>query len=137
MLYGAMAAVIYVASSLYQDGELTIGQLTSFLFYMQLLIFNFGMVANVLGNVASIFGASDKIVDLIYHPVLTNQKGGDIIKGELDGRIELRNVKFHYPARPDVQVLKGVSLSVDSEKNRVVALCGTSGCGKSSVISLI
>lgn len=132
-----MAAVIYVASSLYQDGELTIGQLTSFLFYMQLLIFNFGMVANVLGNVASIFGASDKIVDLIYHPVLTNQKGGDIIKGELDGRIELRNVKFHYPARPDVQVLKGVSLSVDSEKNRVVALCGTSGCGKSSVISLI
>jgi len=34
-------------------------------------------------------------------------------------------------------VLKGVSFSVDTEKNRVVALCGTSGCGKSSLISLI
>jgi ATP-binding cassette subfamily B (MDR/TAP) protein 1 len=34
-------------------------------------------------------------------------------------------------------VLKGVNLKVDNEKNRVVALCGTSGCGKSSVISLI
>ena len=36
-----------------------------------------------------------------------------------------------------MQVLKGVSLSVDIERNRVVALCGTSGCGKSSIISLI
>ena len=36
-----------------------------------------------------------------------------------------------------MQVLKGVSLSVDNEKNRVVALCGTSGCGKSSIISLM
>ena len=34
-------------------------------------------------------------------------------------------------------MLKGVSLSVDNEKNRVVAICGTSGCGKSSLISLI
>lgn len=34
-------------------------------------------------------------------------------------------------------MLKGVSLSVDNDKNRVVALCGTSGCGKSSIISLI
>lgn len=104
---------------------------------MQLLIFNFGMVANVLGNVASIFGASDKLVQLIYHPVTTNQKGGSTIDGQLDGRIEVRNIKFHYPARPDVQVLNNVSFSVDSEKNRVVALCGTSGCGKSSIISLI
>lgn len=36
-----------------------------------------------------------------------------------------------------MKVLKGVSFSVDTEKNRVVALCGTSGCGKSSIISLI
>ena len=36
-----------------------------------------------------------------------------------------------------MKVLKGVSFSVDNEKNRVVALCGTSGCGKSSIISLI
>jgi len=34
-------------------------------------------------------------------------------------------------------VLKGVDISVDNETNRVVALCGTSGCGKSSIISLI
>jgi len=62
---------------------------------------------------------------------------GDIIEGEITGRLEIRNAKFKYPSKQDVQVLKGVSLSVDNEKNRVVALCGTSGCGKSSIISLI
>lgn len=46
-------------------------------------------------------------------------------------------MKFNYPGKADVQVLKGVSLTVDNVKNRVVALCGTSGCGKSSIISLI
>ena len=42
---------------------------------------------------------------------------------------------FHYPSKKDVDVLKNVSLTM--EKNKVVALVGKSGCGKSSIISLI
>jgi len=53
-----------------------------------------------------------------------------------DGHLELRNVKFTYPSKDDVAVLKGVSLGTDSTK-RVVAICGTSGCGKSSIIAMI
>lgn len=44
---------------------------------------------------------------------------------------------FNYPSKPEVEVLRGVNLTVDGDKKRVVALCGTSGCGKSSIISLI
>ncbi len=46
-------------------------------------------------------------------------------------------MKFHYPTKPEVQVLKGIDLEIDNKRNRVVALCGTSGCGKSSIISMI
>jgi ATP-binding cassette subfamily B (MDR/TAP) protein 1 len=53
------------------------------------------------------------------------------------GTIELRDVKFHYPSKSEVQVLKGVTIEVDNDKKRVVALVGTSGCGKSSIISMI
>lgn len=50
----------------------------------------------------------------------------------------MRDVKFHYPGKDaDNPTLKGVSFTVDNQKNRVVALCGTSGCGKSSIISLL
>ena len=65
LLYGAMAAIIYVSSILYQDGNITIGEISSFMFYMLMLIFNFGMVAMVFGNVAAVVGASDKIVELM------------------------------------------------------------------------
>lgn len=71
-------------------------------------------------------------------PCKINTTGGiKLEEGEVTGRIELRNVKFHYPGNPEVQVLKGVNIEVDNRKNRVVALCGTSGCGKSSIISMI
>lgn len=53
------------------------------------------------------------------------------------GTLELKDVHFSYPSKPDSQVLKGVSFKVDNKEKRVVALCGTSGCGKSSIISLI
>lgn len=42
---------------------------------------------------------------------------------------------FSYPAKADVVVVKGVS--IDVSKNQVVALVGHSGCGKSSIVSLI
>jgi ATP-binding cassette subfamily B (MDR/TAP) protein 1 len=47
----------------------------------------------------------------------------------------LKGVKFHYPAKKDVPVLKGVDINI--EKNKVVALVGPSGCGKSSIIAMI
>lgn len=100
----------------------------------------FYIVGMTLGNMSAVMGASDKLVELMDHESAINAYGGDIIdegKEVVKGILDFRDVKFHYPSRPGVQVLKGVSFSVDSEKNRVVALCGTSGCGKSSIISLI
>ena len=42
---------------------------------------------------------------------------------------------FRYPARPDVPVLTGLDLQVDA--GQTVALVGSSGCGKSTVVQLI
>ena len=65
MLYGSMAAVVYVGSILYQDEKITIGEISSFLFYMIQLTFQFGMVAHTFNNFASIVGATDKIVKIM------------------------------------------------------------------------
>ncbi|XVF21986.1 hypothetical protein REPUB_Repub12eG0135800 [Reevesia pubescens] len=51
------------------------------------------------------------------------------------GDIELRNVSFKYPLRPDIQILQDLSLSIHAGKT--VALVGESGSGKSTVISLL
>jgi ABC-type multidrug transport system fused ATPase/permease subunit len=51
------------------------------------------------------------------------------------GHIELKQVEFHYPMRPEMEVLKGISL--DIQAGQTAALVGISGCGKSTVISLL
>lgn len=51
------------------------------------------------------------------------------------GEFEFKNVKFAYPTKKDVQVLKDICVNVDS--NQIIALVGPSGCGKTSMVSLI
>ena len=51
------------------------------------------------------------------------------------GTIEFENVFFNYPQRPDAKILQGLTLSIPAGKT--VALCGSSGGGKSTVIQLL
>jgi len=132
-----MIGVVYVARILYEDNNISIGEVASFTYFMLMLVFNFMMLSMVFGNVASIMGAADKICELMQHEPAIKSRGGDTISGETNGSLEIKNLHFHYPGKEDTPILKGVSFSVDNTKNRVVALCGTSGCGKSSIISLL
>jgi ATP-binding cassette subfamily B (MDR/TAP) protein 1 len=54
---------------------------------------------------------------------------------QVAGNIEFRNVSFSYPARPETQVVKSVSLMVPAGKT--VAICGPSGSGKSTIVQLV
>jgi len=51
------------------------------------------------------------------------------------GEITLEDVRFHYPSRPTVQILKGLSITFHAGKT--AALVGASGSGKSTIISLV
>ena len=51
------------------------------------------------------------------------------------GEIEIRNLSFAYPARPQAQILHGLNLSIPAGKR--TALVGASGCGKSTLVGLL
>lgn len=53
----------------------------------------------------------------------------------IEGNIEIRDVHFAYPSRQEKIILQGFSLYIPAGK--VVALVGSSGCGKSTIISLV
>uniref|UniRef100_G3QZW4 ATP-binding cassette sub-family B member 5 n=1 Tax=Gorilla gorilla gorilla TaxID=9595 RepID=G3QZW4_GORGO len=52
-----------------------------------------------------------------------------------EGNLEFREVSFFYPCRPDVFILRGLSLSI--ERGKTVAFVGSSGCGKSTSVQLL
>lgn len=56
-------------------------------------------------------------------------------QGRSDGKISLRGVYFHYPLRPNLPILNG--LSFKASKGEKVALVGSSGCGKSTTIQIL
>ena len=67
-------------------------------------------------------------------PEINYESGGTILD-KVTGNIELREVDFTYPSCDDNPILQGFSLTILAGK--VVALVGSSGCGKSTMISLV
>jgi ATP-binding cassette, subfamily B (MDR/TAP), member 1 len=68
-------------------------------------------------------------------PKIDPRSDAGLDPGVLQGHVELKHVFFRYPSRPEQLVLKDVSLEV--KPGRHVALVGETGCGKSTIISLI
>ncbi|PAN33641.1 hypothetical protein PAHAL_6G035500 [Panicum hallii] len=68
------------------------------------------------------------------NPAISYESNGKILEN-IKGDIEMREVHFAYPSREDKPVLQGFSLAIHA--GNIVALVGSSGCGKSTVISLV
>lgn len=64
-----------------------------------------------------------------------DRAGNAAVEAALEGPLELRNIHFSYPVRPEVPVLSGLTLTM--AKGTVTALVGRSGAGKSTVGALI
>lgn len=80
--------------------------------------------------------AAYKMFDTIKRtPKIDSCDTTGVILDELKGDIELKDVHFKYPARPDVQIFSGFSIKIPS--GVTAALVGQSGSGKSTVISLL
>jgi ABC-type multidrug transport system fused ATPase/permease subunit len=81
------------------------------------------------GAAGSVFAVIDRIP-----PIDSSSSQGEKLDG-VKGAIKFKGVRFQYPSRPDVEVLKGVDLLIEPDKT--VALVGSSGCGKSTCVQLI
>ena len=130
----AVVLVLWYGSTLVIQGEFSSSKLTAFLLYTVLIATALGMLSELFNSIMSAIGASERIFALLDTAPGIPNKGGATAEG-MRGVIELRNVSFSYPTRASVQVLSKVSLTI--HPGTVVALCGPSGSGKSSIISLL
>ncbi|XP_073754841.1 phosphatidylcholine translocator ABCB4 isoform X2 [Callorhinus ursinus] len=68
-------------------------------------------------------------------PLIDSYSEEGLRPDKFEGNVTFNEVVFNYPTRPDIPVLQGLSLEV--KKGQTLALVGSSGCGKSTVVQLL
>jgi ABC-type multidrug transport system fused ATPase/permease subunit len=102
-----------------------------------------GFIGGTIGGLASVYtqiqrflGATEDLFEIFNEQVEDIE---DVTKLDpakrITGHVNFRNLSFAYPERPEESVLKTVNLEVPA--NRLTALVGSSGAGKSTITSLL
>ncbi|NXR72816.1 MDR1 protein, partial [Pycnonotus jocosus] len=136
-IFGSYALAFWYGTKLTaEDPHYDIGRVLIVFFSVLVGAFSLGQAAPNLENVASARGAAYEVYKIINKKRLIDSSSKEGYKPEkLVGEIEFRNIHFSYPSRPDVKILKGLNLKVQTGKT--IALVGASGCGKSTTIQLL
>ena len=133
------AAFQYVVGALFFDADLiSFSDIMSCLLVLIFMAFGFATVSRDVSDRAEAMQAARRVYKLVSTPSAIDALAGtgDVPpSGRAAGRIELVEVSFAYPARRDVQVYQGLSLTI--EPGATVALAGPSGCGKSTLVALL
>jgi len=134
-LFGAIVAVIWYGANLVLAGTMTTGTLLSFVLYTTFIGGSIAGLGDLYGQVQRAIGSSERVLDIIGEQGEYDQLRQHASREVLDGAINFEKVRFTYPTRPEVEVLRGLNLEV--QQGSKVALVGPSGAGKSTIIQLL
>jgi ABC-type multidrug transport system fused ATPase/permease subunit len=131
----AFVAIIYYGGTLVLEGELSSGDLTSFLLYALSVGTALSGLAGLFGAMMAAVGANDRVFQILDRIPFVPVDEGNACSLPVKGDIEFKKAVFAYPARPDIQVLKELELRIPA--GTVAALVGPSGGGKSTILACI
>nr|AYM45146.1 ATP-binding cassette subfamily B member 3a [Carassius auratus] len=131
---GMKVAMLYYGRLFIQYGQMTTGNLVSFILYQQDLGDNIRTLIYIFGDMLNSVGAAGKVFEYMDRKPEVSIDG-DLQPSDLKGHISFQNLTFSYPRRPDHNVLK--NFSVELKPGQMTALVGMSGGGKSTCVSLL
>uniref|UniRef100_A0AC11D3C6 Uncharacterized protein n=1 Tax=Ovis aries TaxID=9940 RepID=A0AC11D3C6_SHEEP len=95
-----------------------------------------GQVSSFAPDYAKAKVSAAHVINIIEKlPLIDSYSTEGLKPSTVEGNVAFSDVVFNYPTRPDVPVLRGLSLEV--KKGQTLALVGSSGCGKSTVVQLL
>ncbi len=136
LLNAAIVGVFGLGVYMVLQNQISVGDLTAFLLYGVIVAVSFGFLASAYTELAQSLGAAERIFEVLDRTSgLSESKSPMSIKLPVKGEVVFENVSFHYPTRPDIDVLSGINLNV--KQGQTLALVGPSGAGKSTIIALL
>lgn len=144
LVIAGIGCLLWIGGKDLQQGAITAGELTSFVFYAFLVAVSVGALSELGGEIQRALGALERITDIFnIHPEFVPPKSEiqssttpppDMIS-DIISDIIFDNVSFNYESRPDWPVLENINFSIRTGEH--VALVGPSGAGKSTILHLL
>ena len=128
----AWAVVLWAGGEKVINGDITIGELTQFFFYLALLRFPVRMLIMVINSTARASSAGGRIFEILDIPSdITDNPVADPLAIS-DGVLRFENVSFNYGDAPALR-----NVSFEARKDHTIGIVGAPGSGKSSITNLI
>ncbi|KAK7330274.1 hypothetical protein VNO77_24464 [Canavalia gladiata] len=131
----SVIVVVIYGANLTIKGSMSSGDLTSFILYSLSVGSSISGLSGLYTVVMKAAGASRRVFQLLDRTSSMSKSGDKCPLGDQDGEVELDDVWFSYPSRPNHPVLKGITLKL--QPGSKVALVGPSGGGKTTIANLI
>ena len=135
-LFGAIVFIVWKGLLMTQgpNPELASEGFYQFVLFTIMMGASIGSLPDLYASVQKAVGATENLLDLLQ------EEGENLISQAeeslaIDGSLRFEQLVFHYPQRPDINVLKGIDFNL--APNQTLALVGQSGSGKSTIANLI
>jgi ATP-binding cassette subfamily B protein len=135
--FGALLWGLYQGTEAVVRGDITAGHLGQTVVFVIILVSSVAVLSEVYGDLLRAAGATERLMELLASrsPIESPARPMALPDTPAGSSIELRDVTFRYPSRPQHPSLQHVSLKV--KPGETVALVGPSGAGKSTVFQLL
>ncbi len=134
VMYSTILGLLLLGGYLVKSGELKIGQLTSFLSYVLLILNSLMMMSNVFLMMTRSLASGARIIEVLDEEIdIKDENAKDI--SVVNGEIEFENVWFKYKNEAKEYVLSDVSFHI--KPGQTVGIIGQTGSAKSTLVQLI
>ena len=134
VMYGTIIAILFVGGHLINNGQLKIGELTSFLSYVLLILNSLMMMSNVFLMMTRSLASATRIVEVLDEKIdITDENSQDI--SVKHGEMEFDHVWFKYKNEAKEYVLSDVSFHI--KPGQTVGIIGQTGSSKTTLVQLI